>query len=91
MPAVSKLLKPCSEPKSTICGRTLIKSFIFWFSQEKHKIIIYDFMLNTNRTGKSLKLCNIIRIPFPVLFDPGKIDPDPIEESQATIIYRGMQ
>jgi hypothetical protein len=23
MPAVSKSLKPCSEPKSTICGRTL--------------------------------------------------------------------
>jgi hypothetical protein len=25
MPAVSKLLKPCSELKSTICGRTLVK------------------------------------------------------------------
>jgi hypothetical protein len=25
MPAVSKLLKPCSEPKSTTCGRTLTK------------------------------------------------------------------
>jgi hypothetical protein len=23
MPAVSKLLKPCSESKSTVCGRTL--------------------------------------------------------------------
>jgi hypothetical protein len=26
MPAVSKSLKPCSEPKSTICTRTLLRS-----------------------------------------------------------------
>jgi hypothetical protein len=29
MPAVSKSLKPCLEPKSTICGRTLLKIMIF--------------------------------------------------------------
>jgi hypothetical protein len=38
MPAVSKLLKPCSEPKSTICGQTLTICFILEYRDEEEKL-----------------------------------------------------